>query len=45
MTLEKAGLEQLGRARRVVVTKDETTIVDGGGEAEQIHARVSQIRA
>ncbi|HSU11454.1 MAG TPA: chaperonin GroEL [Pseudonocardia sp.] len=45
LTLEKAGLEQLGRARRVVVTKDETTIVDGRGEAEQIHARVSQIRA
>ena len=45
LTLEKAGLEQLGQARRVVVTKDETTIVDGAGDAEQIHARVSQIRA
>ena len=35
----------LGRARKVVVTKDETTIVDGAGDAEQIQGRVNQIRA
>src|SRR5699024_2733087 len=36
--------ELLGQARKVVVTKDETTIVEGGGNAEQIEARVAQIR-
>src|SRR5262249_34859042 len=35
----------LGRARKVVVTKDETTIVDGAGDADQIAGRVNQIRA
>jgi chaperonin GroEL len=45
LSLEHAGLELLGAARRVVVTKDETTIVDGAGDAEQINGRVSQIRA
>ncbi|HEY4455999.1 MAG TPA: TCP-1/cpn60 chaperonin family protein, partial [Pseudonocardiaceae bacterium] len=35
----------LGKARKVVVTKDETTIVEGAGDAEQIQGRVSQIRA
>src|SRR5918993_3006573 len=45
LTLEKAGPDDLGRARRVVVTKDETTIVDGGGDQEQIQGRVNQIRA
>jgi chaperonin GroEL len=45
LSLEHAGLELLGSARRVVVTKDETTIVDGAGDAEQINGRVSQIRA
>jgi chaperonin GroEL len=45
MTLENAGLDVLGRARTVVVTKDETTIVDGGGGAEQIAGRVAQLRA
>jgi chaperonin GroEL len=34
----------LGRARRVVVTRDETTIVDGGGDAEQVAGRVAQLR-
>jgi chaperonin GroEL len=44
ITLENAGLDLLGRARTVVVTKDETTIVDGGGAAEQIAGRVAQLR-
>jgi chaperonin GroEL len=42
---ETAGLELLGKARKVVVTKDETTIVEGAGDADQIAGRVSQIRA
>src|SRR5660397_133297 len=45
LKLENAGLELLGQARKVVVTKDETTIVEGSGEAAQIAGRVSQIRA
>ncbi|GAB2670280.1 chaperonin GroEL [Nocardia goodfellowii] len=42
--LREAGLEVLGKARRVVVTKDETTIVDGAGTAEDIAARSTQLR-
>jgi chaperonin GroEL len=42
--LEGVGLEQLGTARRVVVTKDLTTIVDGGGERSEVAARVEQLR-
>jgi len=45
ITLDNAGLEVLGRARKVVVTKDETTIVDGGGDADEINGRVAQLRA
>jgi chaperonin GroEL len=45
LKLENAGLELLGQARKVVVTKDETTIVEGLGDADQIAGRVSQIRA
>jgi len=45
LKLETADLELLGRARKVVVTKDETTIVDGAGDADQIAGRVNQIRA
>jgi chaperonin GroEL len=45
LTLENAGIETLGTARKVVITKDETTIVEGAGDAEQIAGRVSQIRA
>ncbi len=45
LKLESAGVDLLGRARKVVVTKDETTIVEGGGDAEQIAGRVNQIRA
>jgi chaperonin GroEL len=45
LKLDSAGTDLLGRARKVVVTKDETTIVEGGGDAEQIAGRVNQIRA
>ena len=45
LKLDNTGLELLGRARKVVVTKDETTIVEGAGDAEQIAGRVNQIRA
>ncbi|MCH7232775.1 chaperonin GroEL [Glycomyces sp. L485] len=45
LKLESATLDMLGTARKVVITKDETTIVDGGGEEEQIQGRVGQIRA
>ncbi|MGA0209139.1 MAG: chaperonin GroEL, partial [Candidatus Nanopelagicales bacterium] len=44
LKLENATLDLLGRARKVVVTKDETTIVEGAGDAEQIQGRVNQIR-
>jgi len=45
LKLDTVGLEVLGTARKIVVTKDETTIVEGSGEAAQIAGRVSQIRA
>jgi chaperonin GroEL len=45
LKLENAGLELLGRARKFVVTKDETTVVEGNGDSEQIAGRVNQIRA
>jgi len=45
LKLENATLDLLGRARKVVITKDETTIVEGAGDAEQIAGRVRQIRA
>jgi chaperonin GroEL len=45
LKLESADLSLLGQARKVVVTKDETTIVEGAGDTEQIAARVNQIRA
>ncbi|GID31569.1 chaperonin GroEL [Paractinoplanes brasiliensis] len=45
LKLENADLSLLGQARKVVITKDETTIVDGAGNAEQIQGRVNQIRA
>jgi chaperonin GroEL len=44
LKLETAGLELLGRARKVVISKEETTIVEGAGDAEQIKGRVNQIR-
>jgi len=45
LKLENAGLELLGRARKVTISKDETTIVEGAGDADQIQGRVNQIRA
>ncbi|TCI99026.1 chaperonin GroEL [Aeromicrobium sp. IC_218] len=45
LKLENADLTLLGTARKVVTTKDETTIVEGGGDAAQIEGRVNQIRA
>ncbi|MEU9446323.1 chaperonin GroEL [Streptomyces sp. NPDC048304] len=45
LKLENATLDLLGRARKVVITKDETTIVDGAGSSEQVNGRVNQIRA
>jgi len=44
LKLENTDLELLGRARKVIVTKDETTIVDGAGDQAQIEGRVTQIR-
>ena len=44
LSLETADLPMLGRARKVVVTKDDTTIVEGAGDAQQIEGRVNQIR-
>jgi chaperonin GroEL len=45
LKLENTEVKQLGRARRVVVTKDTTTIVDGAGEANAIKGRINQIKA
>ncbi|MFC9845930.1 chaperonin GroEL [Streptomyces sp. NPDC060223] len=45
LKLENATVDLLGRARKVVITKDETTIVDGSGSADQVAGRVNQIRA
>ncbi|MFF9040201.1 chaperonin GroEL [Streptomyces sp. NPDC014892] len=45
LKLENATLDLLGRARKVVITKDETTIVDGAGDTDQVQGRVNQIRA
>ena len=45
LKLENATLDLLGKARKVVVTKDETTIVEGAGDADEIAGRVNQIRA
>jgi len=45
LKLDNTGLELLGRARKVVVTKDETTIVEGAGSDDDIKGRVAQIKA
>ena len=45
LKLENVELDMLGKARKVVITKDETTIVEGAGDADQIAGRVAQIRA
>ncbi len=44
MKLENVGLDMLGRAKKISINKDTTTIVDGAGEKAEIEARVSQIR-
>ena len=45
MKLENVGIDMLGKARKVTITKDETTIVEGHGEKAEIEARVGQIRS
>ena len=45
ITLDSVDLSQLGTARRITVTKNETTLVDGGGTAEDVAERVAEIRA
>jgi chaperonin GroEL len=45
LKLDEVGLDVLGRARRVVVTKDDTTIVEGAGSQDEVQARVKQLRA
>jgi chaperonin GroEL len=45
LKLDSIGLELLGRARKVVVTKDETTIVEGAGAKSDVNGRINQIRA
>ncbi len=44
MKLENVGMDMLGRAKKVRITKDDTTVIDGGGEKSEIESRVSQIR-
>ena len=45
LKLDQVGLDLLGTARRIVVTKDNTTIVDGGGDKAEVESRVNQIKA
>jgi chaperonin GroEL len=45
LKLENTKLSQLGRARRVVINKDTTTIIDGGGDSEAIKGRIKQLKA
>jgi chaperonin GroEL len=45
LKLDTIGLEALGTARRVVITKDDTTIIEGGGESAAVEGRVNQIKA
>ncbi|TNM69838.1 chaperonin GroEL [Streptomyces sp. NP160] len=45
LKLDQVGLEVLGSARRVVITKDDTTIIDGGGDADAVADRVRQVKA
>jgi chaperonin GroEL len=44
LSLEKAGLDDLGSAKKVSITKEETTIVDGAGKADEIQSRIAQIK-
>ena len=45
LKLDQVGLEVLGTARKIVITKDDTTIIEGGGDSTKVHDRVGQIRA
>ena len=45
LSLEKATLDDLGSAKRILITKENTTIIDGAGNGDEIQARVSQVRA
>ncbi len=45
LKLENVGLDLLGKARKVVVTKDDTTIVEGGGSSDEVKGRINQIKA
>ncbi|MER5862605.1 chaperonin GroEL [Kitasatospora sp. NPDC002040] len=45
LKLDQAGLDLLGTARRITITKDETTVVDGAGDSEAVAGRVNQIKA
>jgi chaperonin GroEL len=45
LKLENTTLDMLGRARKIVVTKDDTTVVEGAGDADQIKGRINQIKA
>lgn len=45
LSLEKATINDLGRAKRIVVTKENSTLIDGAGDAERIQARIKQIKA
>src|SRR3954464_15894398 len=45
LKLDQVGLEHLGTARRIVVTKDDTTVVDGAGARDEVEARMGQIKA
>jgi chaperonin GroEL len=45
LSLEKTTIGDLGRAKRIVITKENTTIIDGAGEADKIQSRISQIKA
>ncbi|MCH8976327.1 MAG: chaperonin GroEL, partial [Proteobacteria bacterium] len=44
LTLEKVGLDDLGSAKRVVITKDDTTVIDGAGKKSDIESRINQVR-
>ncbi len=44
LTLEKAGLDDLGTAKRIVITKEDTTVIDGAGKAKDIKSRIDQVR-
>ena len=44
MKLENAGLDLLGRAKRVIIDKDNTTIIDGHGDKAEVSGRINQIK-